>query len=637
MHGFWGSLIRRGLRRGDDSALPRGAPTLTSLLKGEIAWAAREAIHPVKMLTAALVVVGVGVALGPTTPGPVLGAGWRLAVAVLLGLVALATAHALLQKRETADRDDEGLGALRVVLAATAVLIVGTLVVAYMLAVIAGSEAAPEANVLEVSLRVDGPLLGGAALLVAGILIAGVGNRLGIPGAVLFLGLGMVIGDDGFGWIRLDDPGLVQSLAVVALVVILFDGGLATDADRLRRGLIPGLALGTVGVAVTAGVTALGAMWLLDAPSRLAWLTGAIVASTDAAAVLPLLRRVKVPDRVADALRMESGVNDPVAVLLTVGLLSSWDTPSTGSAWIGFGALQLIGAMAVGTAIGWLGAALLRRVDLGSGGLYPVLALGVAGTAYGAAVAVGASGFLAVFLAGFVVAAETPRRRRAVRLFSGALAAGVEVGLFLLLGLLVFPSDLPAVAGTALAIAAILVFVARPLAVWLSLTWFGVSGREMAAVSWLGLRGAVPIVLATLAFSSGLPEAQTVFNVVFFVVLTSALVQGLTAAPLIARLGLRSDAAPGGLKDVMPLEESGVDVMEVVLGVHSPLANRLLQDTDPPANVLVAALMRDGRVVVPRGGTRLLAGDLMVVTTTDQAKGFATVAAWVEGTPTAID
>ena len=630
MHAFWAALLRQGIRREGSTGRP-GGPGLGRLLLEELAWAAREAVHPVKMAAAGLVVVGVGVALGPTTPGPVLGAGWRLAVSVLLGLVALATAHALLQRRT----DDDGLRALRVVLAATAVLVVGTMVVGTLLAVITSSEPDQVEHLLEVSLAIDRPLLVGAALLVAGILVAGIGNRLAIPGALLFLGLGMLIGSDGLELVNISDAGMVQSIGVVALVIILFDGGLGTDADRLRRGLIPGLALGTVGVAVTAGVTAIGTMWLLGAPSRLAWLIGAIVASTDAAAVLPLLRRVKVPNRVADALRLESGVNDPIAVLLTVGLLSSWDAPSTASAWIGFGALQLIGALAVGTAVGWAGAWLLRRVDLGTGGLYPVLALGVAGLAYGAAVAVGASGFLAVYLAGIVLAGEAPRRRRSVQLFVGALSSGAEVGLFLLLGLLVSPGELSAVAGTALAVSAVLVFVARPLAVWLSLTWFDMSLREMAAVSWLGLRGAVPIVLATLAFSSGLPEAAVVFDVVFFVVLTSALVQGLTAMPVIRRLGLPAQEGPSGSVEIMPLEDAGVDVAEVVVDADSSVAGRLLSDSGVPEGLLVSAIVRGDRVLVPRGSTRLLVGDLLVITTADQQYGSRDVKAWVRGDPVA--
>ena len=630
MHAFWATLLRQGIRREGSTGRP-GGPGLGRLLLEELAWAAREAVHPVKMAAAGLVVVGVGVGLGPTTPGPVLGAGWRLAVSVLLGLVALATAHALLQRRT----DDDGLRALRVVLAATAVLVVGTMVVGTLLAVITSSEPDQVEHLLEVSLAIDRPLLVGAALLVAGILVAGIGNRLAIPGALLFLGLGMLIGSDGLELVNISDAGMVQSIGVVALVIILFDGGLGTDADRLRRGLIPGLALGTVGVAVTAGVTAIGTMWLLGAPSRLAWLIGAIVASTDAAAVLPLLRRVKVPNRVADALRLESGVNDPIAVLLTVGLLSSWDAPSTASAWIGFGALQLIGALAVGTAVGWAGAWLLRRVDLGTGGLYPVLALGVAGLAYGAAVAAGASGFLAFPLAAFVLAGAPSRRPRSVQLFVGALSSGAEVGLFLLLGLLVSPGELPGVAGTALAVSAVLVFVARPLAVWLSLTWFDMSLREMAAVSWLGLRGAVPIVLATLAFSSGLPEAAVVFDVVFFVVLTSALVQGLTAMPVIRKLGLPAQDGPSRSVEIMPLEDAGVDVAEVVVDADSSVAGRLLSDSGVPEGLLVSAIVRGDRVLVPRGSTRLLVGDLLVITTADQQYGSRDVQAWVRGNPVA--
>lgn len=366
-------------------------------------------------------------------------------------------------------------------------------------------------------------------------------------------------------------------------------------------------------------------MWLLELPSRVAWLVGAIVASTDAAAVFDLLRRAPLPERLAAVLKVESGANDPVAVLLTVGLLSAWNPPTTTSAWLAFGAVQLIGGAAIGGTVGWLSAGVLRRVDLGATGLYPVLALAVAGIAYGLAIAVGASGFIAVYLTGIVVAAAVPRRRAALQTFHTALANRVEIGLFLLLGLLVFPAQLPGVALTAIAVVALLIFVARPVACAVTLAPMGFSARGIAVVSWLGMRGAVPIVLATFAYSAEIADAGTIFNVVFFIALTSALLQGTTAVPLIAALGLHAERPPGRVvAEALPIEGTNVDVVEIVVPDRSPLVGQPLREVPPPTGVLVTAVVRDDEVLLPRGDTRLRAGDLLVATTVETSGASAT-------------
>ncbi len=617
-----GALRRRG-------RLSAPAPPLSRLLLGELRWAIGEAVHPVKMLAAALVVIGVGAVLGPQTPGPVLGAGWRLAVAVVLGFVALAMAHRLLQ-RPVEDEDDAALGPLRVIVAVVAISLVGALALGLLLAVVAGAPTGSTQVPLDSSLPIDAGLLAVAGLLAAGVLAAGLGHRFAIPGALVFLGLGMAIGTDGLGWVDLQDAASVQSISVVALVVILFDGGLSTSPRRLRLGAGPGLAMATVGVAVTAGVTAVGTMALFDVPSRVAWLVGAIVASTDAAAVFAMLRRTPIPERLSSLLQIESGANDPIAVLLTVGLLAAWDAPPTAGEWLTFGAQQLLGGVAAGAAIGWLGSWLLRRVELGTAGLYPILSLAVAGVAYGAATTVGASGFLAVYLCGIVVAAEAPRRRAGNRSVLGALSSGAEVGLFLLLGLLVNPSELVEVAGTALGVTAVLVLVARPLATALCLPWFDFKARDIAVVSWLGLRGAVPIVLATLALSAQIAEADLIFDIVFFVVLTSALVQGATGPGLIRRIGLVVPEGPGrSLIDALPLENSEVDVVEVEVGRDSPLVGRSVRNAPPPQDVVLAAIVRGERVSVPTGASVFRVGDRLVAVTTDRRAGLARIQRWV--------
>jgi cell volume regulation protein A len=601
------------------------------LLLDELRTGGREALHPAKLSAAVVVAVVTILAFGPFTPGLTLSRGVRLALASALALAAAALAHVLLRSRPGADPARTGV---RLVLAAVGLLVTGVVVTGYVLDAVTGSTQAPSSDALVAGLAVDRTLLLGAALLTAGVLAAAVGDRLRVPGSLIFLGLGMVIGDDGLDWVSLSDPVLVQSLGVTALVVILFEGGLTTDVGQLRRGAAPGVLLATVGVALTAGVTALGIIWLLDLPARTAWLIGAIVASTDAAAVFDLLRRAPLSERLAAVLKVESGANDPVAVLLTVGLLQAWGSPTSTTAWVAFGALQLAGGAAVGGALGWSGAQLLRRVRLGAPGLYPVLALGLAGLSYGLAVAVGASGFLATYVAGIVLAAEAPRHRTSVRAFHTALAGGVEVGLFLLLGLQVFPAELPRIAGTALAVAAILIVAARPLASAVSLLPLGYTPREITAVSWLGMRGAAPIVLATFAASAGIAGARTIFDLVFFVVVVSAVVQGTTAGRVIRALDL---AAPDATGDViaaaLALDGSDIDVLELRLTAGSPLLDHELRTLATPADVLIVAVIRGEDVLLPRGTTRLCANDLLVVTTSDPVHGVNTVARWAGQLP----
>ena len=601
------------------------------LLLDELRAGVREALQPAKLSAAAIAAALTILAFGPFTPGLTLPREARMTLAIALGLAAGAVAHVLLRAPPGADTARRGP---RLVLAAIALLLTGTVITGYLLAAVTGSTQAPATGALTADLAVDRILLIGAVLLTAGVLATAVGVRLRLPGALLFLGLGMLIGDDGLDWISLSDPLLVQSLGVTALVIILFEGGLTTDAGQLRRGAAPGVLLATVGVALTAGVTALGAMWLLDLPGRVAWLVGAIVASTDAAAVFDLLRRAPLSERLAAVLKVESGANDPVAVLLTVGLLEAWGSPTTTVAWLAFGALQLMGGAAVGVAVGWSAALLLRRVRLGAPGLYPILALGLAGLSYGLAVAVGASGFLAAYVTGIVLAAEAPRRRTSLRAFHTALAGGVEVGLFLLLGLQVFPTQLSSVALTALGVAAILILVARPVASAVSLLPLGYTPREITAVSWLGMRGAVPVVLATFAASAGIAEASLIFDVVFFVVVVSALVQGATAERVIDALGVAAPDAPGEVvAAALPLDGSHIDVLELRLTAASPLLGHELRTLSTPADVLVVAVVRGEQVLLPRGTTRLCADDVLVVTTSDPEHGVSTVTRWAGQTP----
>jgi potassium/hydrogen antiporter len=487
---------------------------------------------------------------------------------------------------------------------------------------------------LSIGLPADAALLAGAALLVLGVLLSGFAERFRAPGLLLFLGLGMVVGDDGLGLIRFADTDLALTIGGVALVVILFEGGLSTSLPELRRVAAPALVLATFGVIITAGVVAGGVLVLTDATVTTALLIGAVVGSTDAAAVFTVMRRTPAPRRLVMLLEGESGANDPMAVLLTVGVLATWQGDAGVGDWLVFGLRQLGGGLAAGVVVGATAVAVIHRLRLDSPALYPVLAFGVAGLAYGIGAALGASGFLAVYVAGLAIGSGSPRHRRSIRRFHEGLASVAQITLFLLLGLLVFPSQLPAVAGTGLLTAAVLVFVARPLAVAACLPWFGFRGRELVFAAWAGLRGAVPIVLAIFPFTVGYPAGSLIFDVTFFVVLVSAALQGLTVAPVARLLGLRAGkTAWDAVADLVPLDSAGVDVVELEIGPANGVAGCRLRDAPMPLTARVAAVLRADAVTVPDGDTRVVAGDLLIVVA-PHADGLATaLTRWAERGP----
>jgi len=485
------------------------------------------------------------------------------------------------------------------------------------------------------SLAVDPIVLLAGLLALGGVVMAGVAERLRAPALLLFLALGMVLGDDGLDVISFADAALAQSLGVIALVLILYEGGLTTRPSALRGSAGPGLALATVGVVVTAAVTAGVALAVGAVEPMTALLLGAIVSSTDAAAVFSLLRRAPLPPRLTSLLEVESGLNDPVAVLLTVGLLATWAEAATPVDWVVFGALQLGLGLAVGAGAGAGGVWLLRRVRLPSAGLYSVLALSVAAVAYGTAVQVGGSGFLAVYLAGVGVGSGVPRHRRGIRTFHEGLANSAEIGLFLMLGLLVFPAQLPRVAAQGLLIAAGLALLARPLAVLAGLGAGALRGTwrlpELALVSWTGLRGAVPIVLATYPLTAGYPEGPELFNTVFFVVLVSTAVQGSTVAAVAARLGLRREArAWEPSVEALPLDGVEADLVEVDVTPDLPIAGRPLRTVPLPAGALMTMVVRDGAARIPTGDTVLSAGDQAVIAVPRTEHGVDAVRSWAE-------
>jgi cell volume regulation protein A len=461
------------------------------------------------------------------------------------------------------------------------------------------------------SFPVDAGILLGAALVIVGVVVSGVAERFRLPGLVLFLVIGMAVADDGLGIIHFGDAQLAQNVAIVALVVILFEGGLATSPQAIRRAGAPAALLATLGVAVTAAIAAGGAALAFDLPASSSLLIGAVVASTDAAAVFSALRGQIMPARVRDLLQMESGLNDPVAVMLTIGMVEVWRGHPSPSDWVAFGLLHLVGGLVVGVGIGLGARVALRQLHLPSASSYPVLALAIAGLSYGVATEVGSSGFLAVYLTGLVLG----RKRRLVRSllhFHEGLAAAAEAVLFLMLGLLVFPSRLLDVVGASLVVAAALMFVARPVAVALCLPWFRFDKRELAVVSWAGLRGAVPIVLATIPLTAGHPDGSLVFDVVFVTVLASLVVQASTVGWLVKRLGF-ADEVSGAHAEVAVLDALVADLIELRLTVASPVVGTPLRDHVLPNGARVALVVRNGETFVPDGDMVLTAGDVLLL------------------------
>ncbi len=365
--------------------------------------------------------------------------------------------------------------------------------------------------------------------------------RLGVPILLIFLVVGMLAGEDGPGNISFDDFWLANLAGTMALAVILFDGGMKTDVDDFRVGLLPAGLLATVGVLVTAGIVAAVAHWLLQLDWAIAMLLGAVVSSTDAAAVFSTLhsQRAGLNHRLKAVLEIESGANDPMAVMLTIGLIEYIRSQGsyTGVMAAEFFVLQLGGGALIGWGGGRLLAFVLARLRLPEP-LIPLLAFFGAFLIFGAAAGIEASGFLAAYLAGLTLAKHRPPSMQLVLRFHDGIAWMAQVGLFLILGLLATPHELPKLFWPALALSAVLILVARPFAVFLCLAPLRFSWREQAFIAWVGLRGGVPIVLATYPLLAGTPGARVIFDVAFFLVLMSLLLQGSTVGLAAKKLGL---------------------------------------------------------------------------------------------------
>jgi len=457
-----------------------------------------------------------------------------------------------------------------------------------------------------------------SGLLLLGVIASRISSRLGVPAVLVFLALGMLAGSDGPGGIDFDNAELSQTLGVVALALILFSGGISTSWVEVRPVLGQGVALATIGVLITAVTVGLTAMWVFDLPWESGMMLGAIVSSTDAAAVFSVLRsrNVSLQGRLRPLLELESGSNDPMAAFLTIGFLELVTTPSTGLVDL---VPLFVAQMAIGAVVGLGGGRLavwgLNRIRLEHDGLYPVMALALAASIFAGTTALNGSGFLAVYVAGIVMGQRRFIHKNSITRFHDGIAWLSQIGMFVVLGLLVFPSELPAVALRALIITAVLIFVARPIAVFLTLAPFRTPWRESALVSWVGLRGAAPIILATFPLMESAPNADLIFDTVFFTVLTSVLIQG-TTIPMAAKwLGV---SAPMQSRAEWPLRPRSIQppdaaIEEIIVPEGSPITGRPLVELGLPAGTMIVLIEHDNEFTVPTGVTELRDDDRLLI------------------------
>jgi len=473
--------------------------------------------------------------------------------------------------------------------------------------------------------NLDLSLLVGTLVLLVAVAAVRLSVRSGLPSLLLYLAIGVAIGEAG---IRFDSPELTQVLGYSALVLILAEGGLTTSWDGIRRSIAPAAVLSTLGVVVSVAVVGLAAHFVLNVSWTVALLVGAVLSSTDAAAVFSVLRRVPLPRRVTGLLEAESGFNDAPVVILVVALAAqaSQASPATGShpTWwqlLLMAVAELAGGAAIGLLTGYAGGHLMRRIGSSSSGLFTIGVMSLTVLAYATGARLHTSGFLAAYLCALVLGNMRLPHRAAVRGFAQALGWLAQIGLFVLLGLLVNPSRLTTQIVPAILIGLALLLVARPLSVIVSLTPFRMPWRDQAFLSWAGLRGGVPVVLATVPLTTGTPDAGRIFDLVFVLVVIFTLVQA-PALPWVARrLGVTdTDRALDLEVESTPLEELHADVLQMTVGVTSRLHGVEVFELRLPPGANVTLVVRAGKAFVPSANTVLRHGDQLLIVATAETR-----------------
>lgn len=467
-----------------------------------------------------------------------------------------------------------------------------------------------------------------AALLIVAVLCSLASSRFGVPALVLFLLLGMLAGSDGPGHVPFNDAYLAQLLGIAALSLILFEGGLHTKWRSIKPVLYQGISLATLGVVIATLLVGAFASWLLHFDFRYGLLLGAIVSSTDAAAVFNILNSSssQLTGRLQALLELESAINDPMAACLTLGLVEWIQHPEL-SAWSLF--FLFVQQMSIGGLLGWLfGKAsiwIIDRIKLDSEGLYAVLTVGFILLIYGTTAFLHGSGFLAVYMVGLMMGNANFTYKKSLIRFHESMAWLMQIVMFLALGLLALPSRLPSVAGPGIFLALFLIFVARPVSVFVGLALTKLKFKEKLLISWVGLRGAVPIVLATFPMLARLDHSTGFFDVVFFIVLTSVLLQGTLLESVAKWLGVAKPwiKKPRSPIEFVPTRKSKNEFVEITVNTDSAMAGQTIASLNLPVEFLIVLIDRDEEYIVPKGNMELQAGDiLMVLSNREQLNQF---------------
>ncbi|GAA5173135.1 MULTISPECIES: potassium/proton antiporter [Amycolatopsis] len=456
----------------------------------------------------------------------------------------------------------------------------------------------------------------GAAVLLAAVLAVRLSTRVGLPSLLIYLGFGVLLGEAGFG-IQFSDASLTQSLGLAALVLILTEGGLTTRWSSVRPALWQGITLSTVAVGLSIAITGAALHWLLGLDWRMALLWGAVLASTDSAAVFSVLRSAGIPRRLAGALELESGINDAPVYIVVVVLAESTRVDWTLPLLVGY---ELLAGLAIGAVLGLAGGWALRRAALPATGLYPLATVAVCVVAYASGQFAHASGLLATYVAALVLGnARLPHRSDTLS-FAEGMGWLAQIGLFVLLGLFASPERLLDAVVPGLVAGAVVLVVARPLSVLLSQLPFRVPWREQVFLAWAGLRGAVPIVLAMIPLATGLPGAERLVDAVFVLVIVLTLVQGTALVPVAKVLGLTGGAEPKEIEvDAAPLDELDAALLQVRVQPGSRLHGVYLNELRLPPGASLSLIVRDGTSFTPQRDSRLQEGDQLLVVATESA------------------
>lgn len=466
-------------------------------------------------------------------------------------------------------------------------------------------------------------LLGISILLFISVIASKISSKLGVPSLIVFVSLGMLIGKEGIGGIHFNNPQLAQSLGVIALVFILFAGGLQMSTEDFRSLIYPRrqiwkvVSLSTLGVFLTALLMGLFAKIVLDFSLLEGLLFGAVVSSTDAAAVFSVLRskNINLKGQLKPLLELESGSNDPMAVFLTVGITNLLAGTTVAASLVSIFIRQMVLGAAIGYIMGEGMIFLINRLRLEYDGLYPVLTISLVLLTYGITSTFNGSGFLAVYIAGLVMSQNSFIHKKSLVHFHEGLAWLMQIMMFLTLGLMVSPSQLISITPMGLLLAIFLMAIARPASVLIALAPAKMELSQKLMISWVGLRGAVPIILATFPLLAGISRSDMIFNVVFFVVLTSALIQG-SSIPLVAKLlGVeeQSEQRPKYPIEFEPTDGLQGEMLELTVPHNSAIVGKPIVEVGFPEGILIVLIRRGREFILPRGSTTIEAGDALLI------------------------